>query len=142
MMLAVPRALFAMGRDGFLPGALASVHPRFRTPHVAIAVQAVVTCALAVSSGFGPLAVLANLATLLLYAACCVAAWELRRRGVSTDGGTPFRVPAAAVVPWVALAAIIYILGSVTFDEWKVVGGVLAVAAIIFFATRTSRAAQ
>jgi amino acid transporter len=142
MILAVPRALFAMGRDGFLPRQLAAVHPRFHTPHVAIVAQAVLTCGLAVSSTFGPLAVLANLSTLLLYGACCMAAWELRRRGVSTGGGTPFRVPAAAVVPWLALAAIAFLLTSIEAKEWAVVAGVLVLAGLIFFVTRTSRAAR
>ncbi|HEY0038702.1 MAG TPA: APC family permease [Longimicrobium sp.] len=142
MMLAVPRAPFAMARDGFLPRKLASVHPRFHTPHIAIAFQAVITCALAVSSQFILLAVLANLSTLLLYAACCVAAWELRRRGVATGGGTPFRVPAAPVIPWLALAVIGFMLFSVTLTEWAWVIGVLAAAAAIFFITRGSRAAR
>jgi amino acid transporter len=142
MILAVPRAPFAMARDGFLPRALASVHPRFHTPHVAIVAQAVITCALAISAQFLLLAVLANLSTLLLYAACCVAAWELRRRGVSTGGGTPFRVPLAPVVPWLALAVIAFMLYSVTLREWAMVGLVLAIAAIIFFATKASRAAR
>lgn len=142
MMLAVPRALFAMGRDGFLPRPLAAVHPRFHTPHVAIAVQAVATCALAISSQFILLAVLANLAILLLYAGCCVAAWELRRRGVARGGGTPFHVPAAPVVPWLALAAIAFMLTSITAREWVVAAGVLTVSALIFFVTRGSRAAM
>jgi len=138
MTLAVPRALFALGRDGFLPRPLAAVHPRFHTPHVAIAVQAVVVCLLAVSSGFEKLALLANVSTLLLYAGCCLAAWQLRRRDVRA-GGIPFRVPAAGVVPFVALAVIAYMLVSVTWKEWAVVAGLLAAAALIYFATTAAR---
>lgn len=135
MTLAVPRALFALARDGFLPRALAAVHPRWHTPHLAIAAQAVVVLALAVTSGFEKLAILANLSTLLLYAGCCVASWELRRRDVRA-GGIPFRVPAAGVVPFLALAAIAYILTSVTAREWAVVAGVLAAAAVIYLAAK------
>jgi len=139
MTLAVPRALFALARDGFLPRGLAAVHPRWRTPHVAIAVQGVVVCALAVSSGFEKLAILANLSTLLLYAGCCLAAWQLRRKDVRA-GGIPFRVPAAGVVPFVAVAVIAYMLMSVTLTEWAVVGGVLAAAALVYLATSATRA--
>jgi APA family basic amino acid/polyamine antiporter len=139
MTLAVPRALFALGRDGFLPRALASVHPRHRTPHVAIAAQAVVTVALALTSGFERLAILANLATLLLYAACCVAAWQLRRLDIRA-GGIPFRVPGGAVVPFLALAAIAYLLSSIKLNEWAAAGGMVAVSALLYFVTAGSRA--
>ncbi|MBV9109559.1 MAG: amino acid permease [Gemmatimonadetes bacterium] len=138
MTLAVPRALFALARDGFAPRPLAAVHARWRTPYVAIVVQGVIVFVLAVSSGFEKLAILANVSTLLLYAGCCVASWELRRRDVRA-GGIPFRVPAAGVVPVLALAAIAYILVSVTWKEWAVVGGVLVAAAIIYAATRAAR---
>jgi amino acid transporter len=139
MMLAVPRALFALGRDGFLPRALAAVHPRHRTPHVAIAAQAVVTAALALTGSFEKLAILANLATLLLYAACCVAAWELRRRDVRA-GGIPFRVPGGAVVPFLALAAIAYLLTSIKWDEWLAAAAVVVVSAVLYFVTAGARA--
>jgi amino acid transporter len=138
MTLAVPRALFALGRDGFLPRGLAAVHARWHTPHVAIAVQAVVVWALAVSSGFAKLAILANLSTLLLYAGCCLAAWQLRRKDVRA-GGIPFRVPAASVVPWLALAVIAYLLMSITWSEWAVVAAVLAAAAGIYAVTVGAR---
>jgi basic amino acid/polyamine antiporter, APA family len=141
MTLAVPRALFALGRDGFLPRALASVHPRHHTPHVAIGVQAVVTMALALTSGFERLAILANLATLLLYAACCLAAWQLRRRDVRA-GGIPFRVPGGAVVPFLALGAIAYLLSSITLGEWTTAGAVLVVSALLYLLTRGARAAR
>src|SRR5262249_59681913 len=78
MILAVPRALFAFARDGFLPAALAAVHPRFHTPHVAIAVQSALACLLALTSTFEQLAILATATTLCLYGACCLAAWRLR----------------------------------------------------------------
>src|SRR5207244_4021648 len=39
------RVLFAMGRSGALPRALARVHPRFRTPASAIVLHAAVTLA-------------------------------------------------------------------------------------------------
>lgn len=138
MTLAVPRALFALARDGFLPRQVAAIHPRWHTPYVAIAVQTVIVFALAVGNGFEKLAILANLSTLLLYAACCLAAWELRRRDVRADG-IPFRVPAASVVPFLALAVIAFLLYSITLNEWAVVGGVMAVACIVYALTLPSR---
>ena len=140
MTLAVPRALYALARDGFLPSAVGAVHERYHTPWVAIVVQAVIVYALAVSSGFEKLAVLANLATLLLYFACCVASWELRRRDVRA-GGVPFRVPLAGVAPALACLAIAGLLTSITAREWAVMAAVLVAASALFAITRGSRAA-
>jgi amino acid transporter len=141
MTLAVPRALFALGRDGFLPRALASVHPTHRTPHVAIWTQAAIVVVLALTSGFERLAILANLATLLLYAACCMAAWELRRKGVQA-GGIPFKVPGGAVVPFLALGAIAYLLSSIKLNEWLAAVAVIAISAVLYFITAGARAAN
>jgi basic amino acid/polyamine antiporter, APA family len=140
MTLAVPRALYAFARDGFLPRPLARVHPIYRTPHLAIYAQSAIACALAISSTFERLAILANLATLLLYAACCLASWRLRQLDVR-QSGTPFRVPLAPVLPWIACAVIAWMLTSIRPNEWLAVGIVLAIASVIYLATRSSRAA-
>ena len=138
MMLAVPRALFAFGRDGFLPRALASVHPRYHTPHVAIGTQAVLVLALALSSGFERLVILANLSVLTVYLACCVASWELRRRDVRA-GGTPFRVPGGTVAPVLAIIVITMLLSSITAREWASFGAVAAVAVALYFGMKGRR---
>ena len=139
MTLAVPRALFAFARDGFLPRGVAAVHERYHTPHVAIVVQSVLVFLLAVSGEFGRLAILANVSALLLYLGCCAAAWQLRRRNVQS-GGVPFRVPAAGLVPALAIAVIVWLLTSVGARDWLALGGALAAAAVVYAATRARRA--
>ena len=132
MMLATPRVLFAFGRDGVLPAAFARVHPRFRTPHVAIITQALVCAVLAITSSFGRLAVLATVSTLVLYLVCCIAAWILRRRDVRVEGATPFKVPGGALVPILAVAVIAWLLSSATAREFLVVGVVLVAASVVY----------
>ena len=48
MTLSMPRMVFALARDGFLPRALAAVHPRHRSPQAAIIAQSLLTLALAI----------------------------------------------------------------------------------------------
>ena len=87
MTLSMPRIVFALARDGFLPRALAAVHPRHRSPQAAILVQSVLTLALALSGTFEKLAILANVSALALYLGCALAAWRLRRRSIPAAAG-------------------------------------------------------
>jgi amino acid transporter len=138
MTLAVPRALFAFARDGFLPRVVARVHPAYRTPHVAIAIQSAIVCSLAITSGFERLAILANLVTLLLYAACCLAAWQLARRDPEIAASARRRW-GAAVVPLAACGAIVWLLTSITLGEWRVACLVLVTAGLVFLVTDRAR---
>jgi APA family basic amino acid/polyamine antiporter len=138
MTLAVPRMLFAFARDGFLPRVVASVHPRFRTPYWAIALQTLLVALLAVTGSFERLAIIANGSVLLVYAACCLATVELRRRDVRS-GGAPFHVPAARLVPWLALAVIVALLRTLQAGEWLAVLAVLAAAVPVYVLTRSRR---
>ena len=141
MTLAVPRMLFAFGRDGFLPTSLAAVHPRWRTPHVAIAAQTAIVILLALFGIFEKLAVAANATMLIVYAACCLAAVQLRRRGVQ-GGGVPFRVVGTRVAPWLALGVIGWLLWELKPAEWLAAGVIVVAAVLLFVATKASRRAR
>jgi len=134
-MLSTPRTLFALAGDGFLPRYLANVHPEHRTPHVAIAVQAVIVCAVALTGTYVRLALMADVAILLVYLACCVGAGRLRRLNAGA-AGEPFLMPAGAVVPWVAAALIVGLLALASAEAWLLTGAVAAAASLLYLAQR------
>jgi len=136
MVLAVPRMLFAFGRDGFLPRALARVHPRFRTPYVAILAQGAIVIVLACTGSFERLAIIANGSVLLVYAACVGAVLQLRRRDVRIPGKQPFRVPLRGAVPVLALGVIAWLLSGLQPKEWESLAILAAVATAFYLVSR------
>ena len=137
-ILAGPRGLFALARDGFLPRQVAAVHPRFRTPHVAIATYATLALVLALSGTFERLAVVSNLAALGLYFLCAIAAWVLRRRGVRGEG-EPFRMPGGATVPVVACLLITWVVSQTITRREFVAFGIVLAASVVAYALRRRR---
>ena len=120
-ILSSPRIIFAFGRDGVLPRWFAHVHPRYRSPDVAIVAYAVIAFALSITGTFEQLAVLSNVAVLLMYLLCCAACWFLVQRDIhiNTDG-SGFNFPGMKIVPMLAIAAILWILGQASFSESSV----------------------
>ena len=123
MTLAIPRIVYALARDGFLPRALSRVHPIYRSPHLAILTQSLLTLALAITSTFEQLAVIANVAALALYLGCAAAAWKL--------GQSP-------IVPLLATAVIAWLLTGLTMAEWIAFGACILVASIVYAARRSA----
>ena len=140
MTLSGPRILFALARDGFLPSSVAAVHPRFRTPHVAIVIHVLVIIALAETGTFEKLGIIANGSVLLVYAACCAAVIELRRRNVQTEHA-PFRAPAGGLVPVLAIGAIAWILSSLTAGEWRAMVILIGIGLLLYVAGASARRA-
>ena len=137
MILAIPRALFAFARDGMLPRALASVHPRYQTPWIAIIVQTIFALALALSATWEKLVVMANVAVLIVYIGCAAAAWQLRRKGIRDEGATMAKpIPGSTFAVPLAIIVSLVMLSSVTAKEWLASGLTAAVGVVIYwFAT-------
>ncbi len=136
MTLAAPRALWKFAQDGLLPRIIGAIHPSYRTPHIAIVVQTTLVAFLAIFNSFEQLAVISNLAALLLYAGCAAATLILRKRGIREAGTIPFSVPGGPVIPVVTVLLIGWLLTSITPEEWTVLGATLAVASLFFVIAR------
>jgi APA family basic amino acid/polyamine antiporter len=116
LLIAGPRVPFAMAEHGQLPRIFAAIHPRFRTPHVAILVNSGLAWILTASgSVIGALSV-STLTRLVTYAVTCAALIALRRR----DGGhaqARFRVPGGIAVAVAALVASLWLIAASTRIE-------------------------
>ena len=101
-VLAGARLLFAMARDGvFLPVA-ARVHPRYRTPHLAIVALGVWSSMLALSGSYEQLFTYVMFASTLLHALGAFGVFRLRR--LRPDAPRPYRVWGYPFVPMVYIA--------------------------------------
>jgi APA family basic amino acid/polyamine antiporter len=132
-VLSEPRGLFAMSRDGFLPRILATVHPGFHTPHIAIVVYGTVIGAIALSGTYETLTIFANLSALTLYFLCVIAAYVLRKKDVRTDG-EPFIAPGGPLVPIATCLSLCWLFyETVTQQQLVALLIVLAVVFVLYF---------
>src|SRR5256714_4916402 len=107
-MLSTPRTLFALAVDGYLAQPLARVHRAHHTPPIAIAIQGAIVCAIAITGTYVRLAIMANVAILLVYLATCLAVWRLRRLDVRGGAGDkPFVMPGGRGVPRGAAGVVV-----------------------------------
>jgi len=103
-MLASPRVFFAMADDRLFFPVLARVHPRYRTPHVSIALAALLGMALVLSRRFEALTDTFVLAIWPFYALGVAAIYRLRAR--RPDLPRPYRAIGYPVVPAVFVIAV------------------------------------
>jgi len=132
-ILSSPRMLFAIGRDGVLPTWFAHVHPRYRTPDLAIITYAAIAFILSICSSFEQLAILSNVAVLLMYLLCFVGVWPLlRRRHDSTESVLTF--PGMQFAPVLAIAAILCLFWlTEPWDKFGKIAAILIGFSILYF---------
>jgi amino acid transporter len=132
-ILAGPRYLFALARDGYGPRVLAVVHPRFRTPAAAILAQSAIAIPLALSGSFVGLATLSVVARLTAYVATTTSVPVLRRRGTNKSA---FRLPGGITIPVAATIVSLGLLASASWENLIAGAAALAVGALIFILRR------
>jgi ethanolamine permease len=122
IILGYSRQIFALARAGYLPGFMGVIHPRFRTPWIAILAGGAVGIAAIYSDTivhFGGQPLTANIVTmsalgaLLMYIVSMLALIRLRKR--EPDLPRPFRAIGYPFMPaWTLLCASVA-LGSLVF---------------------------
>jgi len=108
MTVAGPRVYFAMARDGEFFPAFARIHPRFHTPWVSIAAQAVWSSLLVLTNTKDQLAEYTGFAVLLFSAVAVSTVFVLRRR--YPDEPRPFKALGYPVAPAIFVLASLAIM--------------------------------
>ncbi|HEU4510893.1 MAG TPA: amino acid permease [Pyrinomonadaceae bacterium] len=120
--LGQPRIFFSMARDGLLPPTFASVHPRFKTPHVTTIVTGLVVGGIAAFATVDEMVSLTNIGTLFAFILVCVGVMVLRQK--DPDRPRPFKVPFGPyLLPGLgalSCAGLIYYLPGGSY--WRFVG--------------------
>ncbi|MAB89494.1 MAG: hypothetical protein CMJ90_08560 [Planctomycetes bacterium] len=107
-LLSTPRAFYAMAQDGQVPGALMRVHPRWKTPHIAIWVQALWTIVLVwVLETFKDITEFVVFAALIFYALVVAGVYILRFR--LPDRDRPYRCWGYPVTPALFIATVLFV---------------------------------
>ena len=104
LVLAGARVYYAMSHDGVFFRGVGGVDPRHRTPKVALWVQALWTCLLALSGTYGNLLDYVIFAAVLFYFLTVIALFRLRR--IRADAERPYRVIGYPWMPALYLAAM------------------------------------
>jgi APA family basic amino acid/polyamine antiporter len=110
LMLTGPRLLYAMAEQQQLPGWLATTHPRFRTPSVAILITAVLQLLLAVTGTFLYALTLSTIIRLSYFALTSAALPVLRRR--SDVPPAQFTVVGGRIIAGLAVLLCIWLLSN------------------------------
>lgn len=137
-VLAGPRYLYALAETGRLPSVFAKIHPRYRTPHVAIITQTAIALALVLTGTAEELAVLSAIARLATYIGTVLAVPVLRRKLPATE--RTIRLPGGPVIPIAALLICLLFLSAAERKNWIAGGIALAVGAVIYLGRRNAPA--
>jgi basic amino acid/polyamine antiporter, APA family len=114
-ILAGSRIPYATARDGLFPQALAAVHPRFRTPAVALVGQAVIAGLFALTGQYQSLYTKVIFSEFLFYGLCSAGVFILRRR--RPDLPRPYRTWGYPLVPALFVILAVCLLANTFWQQ-------------------------
>jgi amino acid transporter len=114
-MMTGPRIFFAMADDGLFFKKIASVHPRFKTPYVAISLAASLAIIFVMVRTFEQLADTFVLAIWPFYALGVAAVYTLRRK--RPDLPRPYKTLGYPITPALFIIAVLLLIGNALFGD-------------------------
>jgi APA family basic amino acid/polyamine antiporter len=131
LLLAQPRVLFAMARDGLLPAGMAALHPRFQTPHRLTLLCGGVVALVASLTPIEKLAYLCNIGTLFAFFLVCLAVLVLRLTHPTLP--RPFRIYGGKLVAAAGALVSLGLMLSMPAESWWRLGLWLLAGIVIYF---------
>ena len=143
MVFAGPRVYYAMARDGLFVPAAARVHPRWRTPVVAIAAQGMWSAVLVLSGTFAQLASYTGFAIVLFAGIAVAAVFVLRYR--EPDAPRPFKAWGYPLAPALfTVMSAVMVVNQVQREPGPAAAGLVVIGCgipIYFFLRHRARSA-
>ncbi|MGY3211495.1 ethanolamine permease [Mucilaginibacter sp. HD30] len=133
IILASSRQIFAMARSGYLPGGLAQVNHKFKTPHWAIIASGAVSFIAIINGTTAQIIVLSVLGAVIMYMMSMLSLFILRKKEPNLD--RPFTSPFYPLFPGIALVLSAVCLVSIIYFNVElslIFFALLAVAIVIF----------
>jgi amino acid transporter len=129
-LLGPPRVFFAMADDGLFFRSVARVHPRHKTPHIAIVFAMAISSVFVLTRTFEQLADTFVLAIWPFYGLAVAGVYRLRRKRPELP--RPYRVPGYPVVPGIFLVGVVYLVANalVTDPLWTTVTFTIVLAGV------------
>ena len=140
-MLGAPRVIFASSLDGNLPRFLSKVHPKYKTPYVAVIFFAIVVCAFALSGTFRYLAVFATGSLLLIDLGVSLAVLRLRQRDGLPKAGE-FRLPFGPLIPLLSCLIVGWLLVQIPAEEAISIAGLIGATVVVYAVRAMVRASR
>ena len=107
-MIGTSRLSYALAADGLFPKAFARVHPKFKTPYMAVIIQSIIAV---VASIIGSLSLLISVSVFFLaiaYLATSGSVLTIRRRGKSPQ----FRMRGGTIIPILGVMFSVYLISQ------------------------------
>lgn len=131
-IMVTSRLPFTASENDQLPKILSSIHPKYKTPHIAILMYSGTLFLLAISGGFKTLAILASSSLLIIYLGVVLAMFKSR---LKPDVNNPpmFKTPGGLIIPILSLIVLTWVLSYVPFKEYLAIATFFIVTIVFYF---------
>jgi len=140
-VMAASRVAFSMGRDNWLPSKMAVIHPKRRTPHVAIIVTGFILLAIALTLPIEAVGSAASLIFLLTFAFVNLSVVVLRRKYPEIP--RKYKVPFYPVLPFLGFVLNIFLaIYQFNFQPiaWFITLGWIVVGLLLYYSVFEKKA--
>lgn len=116
MLLGQSRVFYSMSRDGLLPKLFSDVHPRFRTPWRSNLLFMVFVGLFAAFAPIQLVGEMTSIGTLFAFVLVCAGIMVMRR--THPELPRPFRTPLVPFVPILGIAANLFLMAGLGWENW------------------------